>query len=128
MAENGTLLVLTDLVFQNEHLDLSKPLSLKYEYSFKVLKHSHYLIYNALAKENKQYFERIEAGMREILIIWIVVTFVVVFTIIIYIEKFILKGIWLVKSMLKIFPISFARGSLGVRRFVADYAGNQNFN
>lgn len=48
MAENGTLLVLTDLVFQNEHLDLSEPLSLKYEYSFKVLMQSHYLIHNAL--------------------------------------------------------------------------------
>lgn len=62
----------------------------------------------------------IQANILTILLIWSIILATVSVLIGFYVQKVIFQDMLKVKSMLKFFPVSFARQSEGVTKFVAD--------
>lgn len=59
------------------------------------------------------------------MVIWVIVLALIGFVIEFYAQKVIVKDMELVKSMLKFFPISFARESEGVKNFISSIIEQQ---
>lgn len=62
----------------------------------------------------------IQTNILTILLIWSIVLATVTILIGLYVQKVICQDMIKVKSMLKFFPVSFARQSEGVTKFVAE--------
>lgn len=109
----------------NEQINFSKPLAMTYVYSVAAIINAHFQIHEALWKLSEKYFVDIDHGMTQILIIWCIVSFFSIILIELYIQRFVIKDTIHVKSMLKFFPVSFAKQSPGVRNFIGSIIDQQ---
>lgn len=66
--------------------------------------------------------------MTQYLIGWLFGVFVTVIALLFYVHKFIIKDVKIVQSTLKFFPVHMAKESPGIRRFVAEAVGSNDFN
>lgn len=118
--------MLTDVTVMNEQIDFSKALPMNYEYSIAAIINAHFEIHSALWDLATQFFNDTFSSMNQILIIWCIITSFTVVLIELYVQKFVICDTVLVKSMLKFFPVSFAKESPGVKNFAAGVVGEQS--
>lgn len=111
MAQNGTLLMITDVTVQNEQIDFSKVLDPKYYISVEVIKQAHKYLHDQVVQVSDEYFNGIYNSVLFILLLWVVVLIISGLGLEYFVQKVIVRDVYLVKCMLKFFPVSFARKS-----------------
>lgn len=118
LAENGTLLIFTDLVMNTRYLTLNAPLSFDYLVDYEVLSKAHRTLSLKLMQEQQALTDTVQTGLLQVMLIWMFLLIGIALLYSVPILNHFVEDINFNKNILSILPISIAKNMMPLKAYL----------
>jgi hypothetical protein len=117
LSDNGTFMVVGDLIRKVEALDFSHPLNPAFLYEYETLSKAHRLVTGFLIRAQGTLADSFSGAMLQVLLVWLLCGLALIFLWGIPVTRSFLLEINEIKNIISILPVSLARELPNARRY-----------